>query len=170
MKKIVNLVVVVFLALLAISASARTIKIPENRPVIAVDIPDAWEPEGTDRGVGAEDPDEVVTVFFEVAASEKQMNRLIDEGFEWLTQEHGLKINGDSKSESEIAIGGVKSTLLNFDAMSKEFGAAKVGFILAPIEEVKRLLVITYWITAKEFTDKHDAALSRIFASVRPLR
>lgn len=166
MKKLFNLLAVLFLALSASAATAKTVHIPENRPVVSLDIPNAWEPEPTDHGVGAESPDEVVTIFFEVAKSEKQMNKLIDDSMAWLTEEHNLKINANSKVESELSVGGTKSNKIEFSAQSRKYGPAKVGFIFAPVGN--QLLVITFWATAKEFTAKHQAVLNQIFDSVRP--
>lgn len=168
MQNIIRFVIVLAVAAFAASVNARTIRIPENRPVIAVDIPDSWEPERIDRGVGAEDPDGVISIFFEVAASERQMEKLIDESFAWLVEEHELRINQKSKSESTVTVGGIKSSAIYFNAKSKEYGPAKVGFVFTPIAD--RLLVITFWISEEEFNNRLDRIISKIFASVRPLR
>lgn len=163
-----RLAAMLLLAVCAASVSARTIQIPENKPVAAIDIPNDWQPDTTDHGVGAESPDEVVTIFFEIARSEKQMNALIDDSMEWLTEEHKLKINPKSEARSEVSVGGAKASKIEFSAQSKVYGAAKVGFIFAPV--AGKLLVITYWVTAKEFTSKHADVLNRILDSVRPSR
>ena len=166
MNKFLHLLATLVMAASASVASAKTIHIPENRPVVTLDIPNAWQPEFTDHGVGAESPDEVVTVFFEVAKSEKQMNTLIDDSISWLTEEHNLRINGNSKVESELTVGGAKASKIEFNAQSKKYGPAKVGFIFAPVGN--RVLVITFWATAAEFTAKHQAVLNQIYDSVRP--
>ncbi|GAB4087334.1 hypothetical protein [Hydrogenophaga soli] len=166
MNKFLHLLAALVMAASASVASAKTIHIPETKPVVTLDIPNAWEPEFTDHGVGAESPDEVVTIFFEVAKSEKQMNKLIDDSFSWLTEEHNLKINPNTKVESNVTVGGTQANKIEFNAQSKKYGPAKVGFIFAPVGE--RVLVITYWATASEFTAKHQAVLNQIYDSVRP--
>lgn len=168
MKQFLTLLAFLLALVSGSTAMAKTFQIPENKPAIALDIPNGWGPELTDHGVQAESPDEVVTVFFEVAKSEKQMNSLIDDSFAWLTEEHNLKINANSKVESDLMVGGVKSSKIEFSASSKKFGPAKVGFIFAPV--ANRLLVITYWVTAKEFTAQHQGVLNQIYSSVKPAR
>lgn len=155
-----------FLALFAFSAQAGTVKIPPKKPAILVDIPDSWAPEETDKGVGCESPDAVATVFFEVAKSEKGMNKILDDNFEWL-KDQGVKIDGSTKQEKQVMVGGVASDALIFDASNKEYGPARVGFIFTPIGE--RLVITTYWIT-KKGAAKHEATLTQIFNSVRPLK
>lgn len=161
-----KLLATVFLSLLIGSAFAGTVKVPAKRPAITVEIPDSWEPEETDRGVACESPDQAATVFFEVVGTEKGMNSLLDENFEWLVKDQGVKINDTTKQEKDMLVAGIKSSVLSFDANSKEFGPAKVGFIFTPVGT--KVLVTTYWITNKGAA-KHDATLTRIFNSIKPI-
>lgn len=164
---ITKLVAILFLSFLVGSTYAGTVNIPPKKPVISIDIPDTWEPEETDKGVACESPDKVATVFFEVAKSEKGMNSIIDENIDWLVKEQGVKIDGSTKQEKELPIGGLSSAMVIYDAASKEFGPSRVGFIFTEISN--RLLVTTFWIT-KKGSEKHDATMSKIFASVKPLK
>ena len=66
-----------------------------------------------------------------------------------------------------MAIGGIKSGVVHWDADSKEYGPAKVGFIFTPVGD--KMLLTTYWISIKG-SQKHGATLDRIFASVKPVR
>jgi hypothetical protein len=52
----------------AVLAPAKTIKIPEDKPVISVNVPDSWAPEATDKGIVIESSDKVATVIFEVTS------------------------------------------------------------------------------------------------------
>jgi hypothetical protein len=52
MKKIAIPVVAFAFSLLLISfAPAGTVKIPDDKPAISVNIPDSWKPEETDKGI-----------------------------------------------------------------------------------------------------------------------
>lgn len=155
------------LFVLATSALAETIQVPANKPAVTIDIPGTWKPEETDKGVSCESPDQVVTVFFEVVRSEKGMNALLDENINWLVKDQGVKIVDSTKSEKEFLVGGIKSSLIGYDANSKEYGPSKVGFIFTNIGN--KLLVTTYWLTIKGF-DKHEATLDRILGSVKPVK
>ncbi|MFZ4481952.1 MAG: hypothetical protein ACOYNZ_18895, partial [Rhodoferax sp.] len=68
------------------SAMAGLVNVPMKKPVITVEIPDSWKPEETERGVASESPDQVATVFFEIARSEKGVNSLLDENIDWLVK------------------------------------------------------------------------------------
>jgi hypothetical protein len=167
----VNIPKIVLAALLvsvvAVPAIAGPVKVPSAKPVVVLNIPDSWSPEETDRGVGCESPDKVATVFFEIAESEKDVNALLDETVDWLVKDNGVKVNGGSKVEKDIAVGGIASKLLAFDADSKEWGPAKVGFIFTPI--AGKLLVTTFWFDAKD-NDKAIATINQILASVKPAK
>jgi len=155
------------LSLVASAAFAGAVNVPNKHPLVTVNVPDAWEPEVTAKGVAIESPDEVATLFFEAVASEKSMNALIEENIEWLTTDQGVKIIPASKKDLEIVVGGIKSSLLEYDANNKEYGPSKVGFIFTPVD--KGLLVITYWIVNKG-AQKHEATISKIFASVKQVQ
>jgi len=149
------------------SAMAGVVNVPAKNPVVTVEVPDSWDPQETDKGIAIESADKVATVFFEIAASEKGMKSLIDESIDWLVKDQGVNINLASKRDQDILVGGMKSSLLAYDAYSKEFGPSKVGFMFTSIG--KRLLVTTYWVTVKGFS-KQEAVLDRIFESVKPAR
>ena len=155
------------LAFLVGSAMAGVVNVPAKNPVVTVEVPDSWDPQETDKGIAIESADKVATVFFEIAASEKGMKSLIDESIDWLVKDQGVNINLTSKRDQDILVGGMKSSLLSYDAYSKEFGPSKVGFMFTSIG--KRLLVTTYWVTVKGFS-KQEAVLQRIFESVKPAR
>lgn len=162
-----KLIATIFMSSVVSLATADTINVPAKNTVVTVNVPDSWDPEQTNKGIAIESPDKVVTVFFEIAASGKSVDRLIDENIDWLVNEQSLRINAATKKDSEMTVGGIKSEVLHWDANSKEFGPAKVGFIFTPVG--RKLLLITYWISIKGF-QKQEASLNRILESVSPVR
>ncbi len=150
------------------SAFAITVNVPADHAAATISVPSSWKPEETEKGISCESPDGVTSIFFEVVASEKDMNALIDENIDWLVKDNGIKINGQPKETKDFLVGGIKSSLISYSADSKEFGAAKVGFIFTPVG--KKLLVTTYWITDKEFDDKHDAELTKVLDSIKAVK
>jgi len=162
-----KIVACIALSVLATTALGETVQVPANKPAVTIDIPEAWKPEETEKGVACESPDQVVTVFFEVVRSEKGMNALLDENINWLVKDQGVKIVDASKTEKEILVGGIKSSLIGYDAKSKEYGPSKVGFIFTNINN--KLLVTTYWLAIKGF-DKQEATLDKILSSVKPIK
>ena len=140
--------------------------IPSKRPVVTIDVPDSWNPEETDKGIAVESPDEVATVYFEIARSGKGMNSIIDDNIEWL-KDQKVDVIGSSKTEKDLMVGGIKSSIMTYDAKSKSYGPSKVGFIFTPVG--KALLIITFWITVKDF-EKQEPTLDKMLASVRPAK
>lgn len=128
---------------------------PSRRPVVSINVPDSWKPEETDKGIAIESPDGVATVFFEIARSEKGMKSIIDDNIDWLVKEQEVRVKRSTLASSDIAVGGIKSSLMSYDADSKEWGPAKVGFIITPVGE--RVLVTTFWISVKGFDSKRAA-------------
>lgn len=87
-----------------------------------------------------------------MVGSEKGMSALMAEIINWLAKDQGVKIVGSFMSGKDIAVGGIKSTLIGYDANSKEFGPSKVGFIFTTIGT--KALITTYWLTKKDLKSK----------------
>ncbi|MBF0527967.1 MAG: hypothetical protein HQK55_01600 [Deltaproteobacteria bacterium] len=166
--KLAKLLAVVLVLFFANSAFAGTIQIPEKGPVVSVSIPDSWQPEVTEKGVACESPDKVATVFFEIAKSDKDLQALIDENVDWLVKDQKVKINDATKEQKDVEISGVKWLRISWDGNHAEWGPAAVGFLFAPVGDGSAL-VVTYWITKKDF-EKHDATLTKIFGSIKPVK
>ena len=154
------------LSLLAPPIFGGTIKIPKDKPVATVKVPDSWAPEETDEGIAIESPDQVATVFLEVT-SNKKADALIEENITWLTDEQKVNVDAGSKKEKEFELEGRSWSRISWDGTSKEYGPAIIGFLFTAINKNK-ILTVTYWITKKD-SEKHLPALEKIFASVKPI-
>jgi hypothetical protein len=146
-------------------ADAKTIKIPEDKPVVSVNVPDSWEPEATDKGIAIESPDKIVTVFFEVT-SPKGVEDLIDENVDWLMKDQKVEIDRESQSEKDFKNGDINWSRISWDGNNKEFGPATVGFLMTKVGN--KILTVTYWITKKDH-EKQMPALDKILSSVKIL-
>jgi hypothetical protein len=146
-------------------ADAKTIKIPEGKPVISVNVPDSWEPEATDKGIAIESPDKIVTVFFEVT-SPKGMEELIDENVDWLMKDQKVEIDRESQSEKDFKNGDINWSRISWDGNNEEFGLATVGFLMT--KAGNKILTVTYWITKKDH-EKQMPALDKILSGVKIL-
>lgn len=158
---------IVLSTVFATAALADVVKVPTRRPVVTINVPDSWKPEETEKGYGIESPDNVATVFFEIARSEKAMKSIIDDNIDWLVKEQEVNVKGNTLKNSDIAVGGIKSSLMSYDADSKEYGPAKVGFIITPLAST--VLITTFWISVKGF-EKQEPVLNQILASVKPVQ
>lgn len=155
------------LSLLPALLSAGTIKVPKDNPAVSLTIPNSWEPEDSDGGVLAESPDNVATVFFKAVGTEKEMGALIDDGIDWLTKEHDVKLDASSKSEKDFEDSGRKWSRISWEGNSKEWGPAVVGFLFTDLGNGK-VLTVTYWISKKD-SEKNLETLGKIFSSVKPV-
>lgn len=165
--KLVRLTAIALLGLMTtLAAQAGVIRFPESRPAVSINIPDNWEPERTAKGVQAESPDGVVTMVFEYAATEKEMDGIIDENIEWLINEAGVKVVKNSRQDSKGSAGGIASDIMFYDATHKEYGPARVGFMFTPIKN--GLMITTFWIS-KKGADANLNTINRILSTVRPI-
>jgi hypothetical protein len=146
-------------------APAGTIKMPEDEPAVSVNIPDSWEPEADGDGILAESPDNVSTIYLEVVADEKEMDTVIEDSLTWLTEDHEVKVDAESKKEGEFETTGRKWSRISWEAESKEWGPAVVGFLFTEVGGGK-VLTITYWISKKD-SEKSLETLGKIFSSVK---
>ncbi|HEX6564984.1 MAG TPA: hypothetical protein VF020_11910 [Chthoniobacterales bacterium] len=146
------------------SAGALTLSIPADKPAVSLEVPDSWKPEDTDKGIACESPDKVATIFLEVTSSEG-VDALIDENVDWLTKDQGVEIDKSSEQKKDFETTGMQWKRVSWDATSKEWGPATVGFVFADVGNGK-LLTVTYWITKKD-AEKHFPAIEKIFESVK---
>jgi hypothetical protein len=150
------------LVALATITDAKTIKIPQGKPVISVNVPDSWEPEATDKGIAIESPDKIVTVFFEVT-SPKGVEDLINENVDWLMKDQKVEIDRESKSEKDFKNGDINWSRISWDGNNEEFGPATVGFMMT--KAGNKVLTVTYWITKKAH-EKEMPVLDKILSSI----
>jgi hypothetical protein len=166
MKKRLALALCLTLPFLAVTLSAKVIKVPEEDSVVSVDAPDSWSPENTDKGVVTESADKEATVFFEVTSA-KGTDALLDENIAWL-KDQKVSIDQASKSEKDFKTSSMSWSRISWDGTSEEWGPATIGFAFADVGN-RKVLVVTYWITKKGW-EKHDSELSKIFDSVKKIK
>jgi hypothetical protein len=159
-----TLVTLAFSFFLIRLASAGTVQIPEDSPAISVRIPDSWKPEGTDKGIACESPDQVATIFLEVT-SRKGSDALISENVKWLTHDQGVDIDQATEREKNFEDAGIVWRSISWTGNSKEWGPAIVGFMFTEAGNGK-VLTVTYWITEKD-KEKQAQTLNTIFESVK---
>jgi hypothetical protein len=148
--------------------TAGTMKIPLEEPAASIVIPNSWAPEQEEHGIQAESPDAMTTIFVEIVADEEEMDASIEGSIEWLTVDCKLNLDDATKKEGEFETEGRKWTRISWDAKSKEWGPAVVGFLFTEVGG-GRVMTVTYWVLKKEETEKSLEALAKIFASVKSI-
>jgi hypothetical protein len=148
------------------TASAKTFKLPDEKSVATITIPDAWKPEEIERGVQGQTPDDALYLAVEVVDSEKGMSALIDETFKMLG-EHKVKLDKDSKKEKKFEINGMEAEEMLFTGKDED-GPTVVSIVFVTPKGKDKVIVLTYWVTASE-EKKHQAAVAKILESFKPL-
>ncbi len=149
-----------------VSADGGTIKIPKEKPVMSVTVPDSWEQEELEDGIECESPDEVVTIFFEVTPA-KGVDDLIDANVDWLMTEQKVEVDEKSQTTKDFTAGGLDWKRISWEGKSEEYGASDIGFLFTDAGN-GNMLTVTYWITKKD-KEKHLEAIGKIFESVKKL-
>lgn len=164
MKKVTFLTALLLLGVGA-SLQAKTIRIPEDKPVISVDIPSTWETEDLDKGVQTKSPDGEAQIFFEVISA-KKIGALIDENINYL-KENKVVIDESTRKENDFELPGIKGKTLTWDAKD-EFGPESVALVFGKVSDSK-MLMITYWVT-KQSEKKHGEELAKVMNSVAVIK
>jgi hypothetical protein len=152
-------------SLVAVSASAKTVKVPdEDFAIASITFPDDWEQEEVKNGVAGTSPDEAVYLAVVAVGSEKGMNAELDDTFEML-KEHDVELDEKSKKENKFKINGLDAQELLYQGKDKD-GPAGISITFVPIKD--KIVVITYWVSTAE-EKKHQAAVGKIVSSLKPL-
>jgi hypothetical protein len=145
------------------AAFAKDVKLPQDKPVIAMSLPDAWSPKDVEDGVEATSADGSTYIVFEVTDA-KDLGTLVEESVKFLIKE-GVTLDMATKKRGEGVINGMKSVNFDFAGKDKE-GDTKVSLtVLLPNPE--KAVLITYWGTA-EGEKANAAALDGILKSLKP--
>jgi hypothetical protein len=164
MKKTSLLSLALSLSLFTGLASAGTVKIPDKKPVVSVNVPDSWKPEELEKGFSCESPDQVVTIIFEVTSA-KGVDKLIEENIDWLTKEQEVEIDEKTQSTKDFEANGIEWKRISWDGKSEDWGPSLVGLMFTDAGKGK-ILTVTYWVVKKDFA-KQEKALEKILSSVK---
>ena len=157
----------VLFAALAASSSAfsATFKLPDDKPVVSITIPDSWKPEEIEKGVQGQTADSDVYLSIEITKSEKGMNAIIDGSFSML-KEHKIDLKKGGRKENKFDLNGLPADELLFQGKDED-GPTVVSITFVPVKDT--VLVFTYW-ASPEGDKKHTKELSAIVQSVKAIK
>ena len=148
-----------------VSAHAKTMKVPsEDAAVASIAFPDSWEPEEIESGVAAQSSDEAVYMAIVAVASEKGMDKEIEDTFAML-KEHNVELDQSTKKENKFKIGGYDAEEMLFQGKDED-GATAVSITFVPIKD--KVVVITYWVSTADEA-KHAEEVGAIVKSIKGL-
>ena len=162
MKTLLTILSIVILA--AISADAKTFKLPnEDFAIAAIDMPDSWKPKVVDNGIWGQTADTAVYMSVVAVGSEKGMQGEIEDTFDML-KTHNVTLDESTKKENKFKIGAFDATELLYQGKDDD-GPAAISICFVPIKD--KLIIFTYWVTtAKE--KEHLEEVGKIVNSLKP--
>ncbi len=146
------------------AALAKPFELPDSKPIVTIDLPNAWSPEEIEKGAQATSPDTSIYVAFEVQ-NLKNLESAITEGVKFFA-ESGVKIDPKSQKKTEAKINGFDVIDLGWDGVDKD-GPTKVSLSIVVLSENK-VGMLSYW-GSPAGEKKYAAQLKAIADSIQPL-
>jgi hypothetical protein len=159
MQKFITAVVA---AAFASSAFAGTHKLPEEKPLATINIPDAWKTEDIDTGIESTSDDGEVYIAVETTDADN-VKEAMAESIKFL-KEKGVTVDDSTFKTEEGKLGDMDVVDLSWDGKDED-GPTKVSVTLVAVTKEKGLL-LTYW-ASPAGEKKHAAELSVIAKSIK---
>lgn len=149
---------------MASAALGKTFELPDAKPIVTIDLPNAWSPEEIEKGAQATSPDTSIYVAFEVQ-NLKNTEKVITDGVKFFA-ESGVRIDPKTQRKTEAKINGLDVIDLGWDGTDKD-GPTKVSLSVIILSETK-IGVLSYWGSPAGET-KYATQLRSISSSIQPL-
>lgn len=160
------LTLVAITALAAVSAEAKTVKIPDaDGPVASITFPDDWDVEEIEGGHGGNSADEHVYLSAVAVENETDMNSQIDDVFKMLS-ENKVTLDESTKKEQKFKVNGLEAEELHYEGKDAD-GPTGVSIVFIPLKN--NLVILTYWVTLAEEA-KHQVTVGKIVNSLKALK
>ena len=153
-----------FYALLGHAAFAETFQLPEQKPVVAFNLPDSWKPSETDAGLEAASVDGEVYISIEYIDADSA-NDVIDSAISFLDKQ-GVKVDKTPKSKGDSTINDMPISHTSYNGTDKD-GPCEVSLSFVTVAPGKGLM-ITYW-GSQEAANKHQESLVKILDSIKKI-
>ncbi len=151
-------------SLAILSVDAKTHKVPdEDDAVASIDIPNGWEIEQIEGGVGASSPDEAVYFAVVAVSDAKSMDAEIEDTFRML-KEHNVELDDSTKKEGKFKVNGMDAEEITFEGKDEE-GPTSVSIAFIPMKD--KAIVLTYWVNVDK-AKANEAVVGKILNSLKP--
>lgn len=147
---------------LSISSFAGTHKVPEEKTVATVTLPDDWKANDYEAGVEVTSADGEVYLAVE-ATDAKGVKASMEAAMKYLTKK-GVTVDADSMKQEEGKLNDMEAVDISWDGKDDE-GAAKISLTVIEIRGNKGLLLI-YW-ASPDGEKKHLEELHKIAQSIK---
>jgi hypothetical protein len=151
-------------ALFAVPAFARDVKVTADETIVTVQFPDAWEISDVKRGIQANTPDEEIYVWIETVPQDATatLQKEHDDYFE----KEGVKITSPNPPMKAAEIDGHKWAFIEPQATYEGEPTVIRYIIINPGHPSGKLIVFTYWASA-EGDKAADPEMNKILDSLK---
>ncbi len=143
---------------------AKEFKLPTDKPVASIDIPDTWNPTAIQKGFQTQTADQSVYLSIEVAASPDEMTAVIDQT-DAMLKSHKVVLDKAKMKDHKFTLGGLPAEELLYTGRDED-GPTLVSITFVTIR--KAAVVFTYWASV-DGSKKHQAELGKILKSLKPV-
>lgn len=148
-----------------VSASAKTMKVPDEDAAIAsITFPESWQTDEIENGVSGSSSDGAIFMAVVAVASEKGMEAEIEGTFAML-KEHKVELDQSTKKENKFKVGGFDAEEMLFQGKDQD-GPTAVSITFVTMND--KVVVITYWVSTEDEA-KHSEEVGEIVNSIKAL-
>lgn len=140
---------------------AKEFKLPAEKPVASIDIPDAWSPAAIQKGYQMQTTDQAIYLSVETTATPTEMTAIIDQT-DALLKSHKVVLNKPGMRDNKFTLNGLPAEELLYNGHDED-GPTMVSITFVTIG--KAAVVFTYWASV-EGNKKHQAELGKILNSL----
>jgi hypothetical protein len=151
-------------ALLATPAFSATHKVPEDEPLVTIEIPDEWQTKEVGESLQATAPKDPVYVLV-VPPEGIKFAETMGEAMRYIRGTGGIVVKADSEKRERGKINGMEARYFSWQAKDKN-GDIKIRFTILFIAERKGMLIATWG--PPEVQKKYEADLKKILESIKP--
>jgi hypothetical protein len=150
-------------ALLATPAFSATHKLPEDEPIVTIEIPDQWQTKEVGECLQATAPADSVHVLV-VPPEGSKINETMGEAMRYIRNTGAIIVKADSMKQEPGKINELEVKHVSWEAKDRN-GDVNIRFTIFSLGERKSVLV-ALWGPLKA-QEKHEAELKKIFQSVK---
>jgi len=147
------------------STFSATHQVPQDEPVVTIEIPDQWQTKDVGESLQATAPAEPVHVLV-VPPEGTKIAETMGEAMRYIRNSGGIVVKGESRKDESGKLSGMDVKRVSWDGKDKN-GEIRIQFTIVFLTERKPMLVAC-WGSPKG-QEKYETALKRILESIKKI-
>jgi hypothetical protein len=154
--------VIVFCAAVATPVFPAVHQVPEEEPLVTIEIPNEWQTKEIGESLQATAPSGSFHVL--IIPSEAKVAETIGEAMRYIRNTGGITVKRDSMKDERVKLGDLNVRQILWDGKNNS-GDIKIQFTILPIAERGSMLVASWG--PPNAGQKHEADLKKILQSIK---